>query len=157
MSTHARRSSNLPEVASGSLAVSNFTHSSIRVISATWTVSEITSSASGTIWLRSAVPFTKHRLDKTSKENFSWQEAKPALLEHRSFSSESSFSSTFLLLNLTLIFLFQESLVRAAERREQARDQGGRGDERVGQTPQENRGQRSERAGDRSPLEPELL
>ena len=44
LSTHARRSSNLPEVASSSLAVSNFTHSSIRVISATWTVSEITSS-----------------------------------------------------------------------------------------------------------------
>ena len=41
LSTHARRSSNLPEVASSSLAVSNFTHSSIRVISATWTVSEI--------------------------------------------------------------------------------------------------------------------
>ena len=84
MSTHARRSSNLPEVASGSLAVSNFTHSSIRVISATWTVSEITSIASGTIWLRSAVPFTKHRLDKTSKfEDFSWQEAKPVLLFFR--------------------------------------------------------------------------
>ena len=79
------------------------------------------------------------------------------LLEHRSLSLESSFSSTFLFLSLTLIFLFQESLVRAAERREQTRDQGGRGDERVGQTPQENWGQRSERAGDRSPLEPELL
>ena len=79
------------------------------------------------------------------------------MLEHRSLSSESSFSSTILFLNLTLIFLFQEPLVRAAERREQARDQGGRGDERVGQTAQENRGQRSERAGDRSPLEPELL
>ena len=59
LSTHARRSSNLPEVVSGSLAVSNFTHSSIPVISATWTVSEIVAQSLAKI---GPVPFTKHWL-----------------------------------------------------------------------------------------------
>ena len=55
------------------------------------------------------------------------------------------------------IIFFQEPFLWQTERREQEGDQGGGWDERVSQTAQEDPGQWSEGAGDRGPLESQLL